>query len=231
LADFSNALVVPAGDETVTNYDVPKFYYGGEAYQQLGIVSDGYVVMGGGDSPDISITPQTFPNPARPNNVIAPFWTDLNPEAGGTILIDVLTDGTNAWLVVDFEQVKNFSDSTTHTGEIWFRVSGEAAGTGPVSEQLTVSYDVANAALGDPASTINWGAENRDGSSGKNIASAPANNSEYRPVLGKPVPGGAVTLRFDLWGSVAGTWFSDARLTSNQTVGTTIVPRKITVKH
>ena len=28
---------------------------------------------------DVIFAPQTFPNPARPNNVIAPFWTDLNP--------------------------------------------------------------------------------------------------------------------------------------------------------
>jgi subtilisin family serine protease len=229
LADF-NSSVVNAGDESITDYTVPKFYYGGEPYTELGIGSDGYVVIGGGTDVDVTPKPQTFPDPARPNNVIAPFWTDLNPSAGGTIRIDALTNGTYAWLVVDYEAVPNFSDSTTHTGEIWLRLAQKSAGTGPSSEQVTVSYGAANAALGDPGSTINWGAENRDGSSGKNIASAPADDSEYRPVLGKAQTGGSVTLRFDLWGPTVGTWFSDARLTSNQTVGMTIVPRKITVK-
>jgi len=34
-------------------------------------------VIGCGASADVVFAPQHFPNPARPNNVIAPFWTDL----------------------------------------------------------------------------------------------------------------------------------------------------------
>ena len=57
--------------------------YGSEPYTRVGVVSNGYLVIGGGTAADIVFTPQTFPNAARPNNVIAPFWTDLNPAAGG----------------------------------------------------------------------------------------------------------------------------------------------------
>ena len=46
-------------------------------------MSNGYIVIGGGASGDIVFTPQHFPNAARPNNVIAPLWSDLNP-AGST---------------------------------------------------------------------------------------------------------------------------------------------------
>ena len=45
----------------------------------IGVVSNGYVVIGGGDGADIVFTPQTFPNPARPNNVLAPLWTRPQP--------------------------------------------------------------------------------------------------------------------------------------------------------
>ena len=38
--------------------------YGGEPYTRLGVVSNGYLVLGGGTAADIVFTPQTFPNAA-----------------------------------------------------------------------------------------------------------------------------------------------------------------------
>jgi hypothetical protein len=229
LSGFGITPITGVGDETISNFDVPTFYYGGEPYSAIGIVSNGYVVIGGGSGPDVNYYPQTFPNAATPNNVVAPFWTDLNPPAGGAIRIATLSDGANTWLVVDFAAVKDYSDAVTHTGELWFQLDGGAAGTGPVSEQVTMDYGDANAGHGDPGSAMNWGAENRDGTSGQNIASAPASGSEYRPVLSGPVPGGIVTLPFDLFSAKTGAWHSDAKLTSDQTAGTTITSQKITV--
>ena len=231
LSLFGIGPIAGVGDDTITNFNVPTFFYGGESYTRIGVVSNGYVVVGGGTASDVNFFPQTFPNPARPNNVMAPFWTDLNPAAtgGGAIRIGTLTDGSSSWLIVDFDHVKNFSNATTHTGEIWIRLASGAAGTGPSSEQLTWSYGAANAASGDPGSAMNWGAENRDGTSGKNLAAAPADNTEYRPVLGTPVPGGSATVPFDIWSKKTGTWHSDASLTSTVTPGTTIASAAITV--
>ena len=84
------------GDDTITNFNVPTFYYGGEPYTRIGVVSNGYVVIGGGDGTDLVFTPQTFPNAARPNNVLALLWSDLNPAAAGQVRIAVLTDGAGA---------------------------------------------------------------------------------------------------------------------------------------
>ena len=64
---------------------MPTFYYGGEPYTSIGVVSNGYVVVGGGTAADIVFTPQHFPNAARPNNVLALIWSDLNPAAAGAI--------------------------------------------------------------------------------------------------------------------------------------------------
>ena len=41
------------GDDTITNFNVPTFYYGGEPYTRIGVVSNGYVVIGGGTAADI----------------------------------------------------------------------------------------------------------------------------------------------------------------------------------
>jgi hypothetical protein len=227
LSIFGGNLVIPDGDDAITNVNVPAFSYGGETYNRIGVVTNGYVVIGGGTSADVNFFPQTFPNAARPNNVIAPFWTDLNTTGGtvgnNAILVNVLTDGVSNWIIVDFEAVKNFSNATTHTGEIWFKVGG------PANEELTISYGAANAAAGDPGSAMNWGAENRDGTSGKNIPAAPANGSEYRPVLSGPTAGGSVSIPYDASANIAGGYTSVASMTSDKTPGITQVVSGLTV--
>jgi hypothetical protein len=223
LSLFGIAPIAGVGDDTITNFNVPTFMYGSEPYTRVGVVSNGYLVLGGGTSDDIVFTPQVFPNANRPNNVIAPFWSDLNPAGAGAVRIGTLTDGTSTWLVVDWAGVRNFSNATTHSFEIWLRL-----GTTPASEQVTISYGTAGA--GDPGSGVNWGAENRDGSSGKNIpAPGPANNSEYRVTLGAPTPGGQVAINFDLSSKDPDVYHSLASLTSNQTPGVTEVSQELTV--
>jgi hypothetical protein len=180
----------------------------------------------------VNFFPQTFPNAARPNNVVAPFWTDLNTTGGtpgnNAILVNVLGDGDADWIIVDFESVKNFSNTTTHTGEIWIRAS-LANHQGAAGEQVTMVYATGNASAGDPGSAINWGAENRDGTSGKNIATAPANNTQYGVNLSGPTAGGSVSIPFDITSKKPGTYHSDASMTSNQTPGTTVAPVTLTV--
>jgi subtilisin family serine protease len=222
LSLFGVAPIAGVGDDTITNFNVPAFMYGGEAYTRVGVVSNGYVVLGGGTAEDIVFLPQTFPNPARPNNVIAPWWTDLDPSAGGAIRIATLTDGVSTWLVVDWAGVRNFSNPTTHSFEIWLRL-----GTTPASEQITISYGTNGA--GDPGSGSNWGAENRDGSSGKNIPSQPANGSEWAVLLDPPLAGGSASILYDVTAKKAGTYRSVAGLTSNVTPGITQVVQTFTV--
>ena len=110
------APIAGVGDDTITNFNVPTFYYGGEPYTRIGVVSNGYIVVGGGDSGDIVFTPQHFPNAARPNNVLAPLWTDLNPAGGGAIRVAHADRRLRArWIVVDWAGVKNFGNATTHS--------------------------------------------------------------------------------------------------------------------
>lgn len=232
--------VAGVGDDTITNFNVPTFYYGGEPYTRIGVVSNGYVVVGGGDSGDIVFTPQHFPVAARPNNTVAPLWTDLNPPGGGAIRVASLSGGTNdGWVVVDWDGVKNFGNATTHSFEVWFRIQ-KGTSTGPASEAITLSYGpnlafpgdgpgLGNAGTGDPDSGVNWGAENRDGSSGANIATAPADGSEYAVNLTPPTAGGMASIRYTLSALRAGLYRSIASMTSNVTPGTTQVVQPITV--
>ncbi|HEY7624239.1 MAG TPA: S8 family serine peptidase [Candidatus Limnocylindria bacterium] len=231
LSIFGIAPVSGVGDDTISNFNVPAFFFGAEPYTRVGVVSNGYLVIGGGAAADLVFTPQHFPNPARPNNVVAPLWSDLNPSSGGAgaIRVGVLTDGDNSWLVVDWAGVKNFGNATTHTFEIWIQLAGGSAGTGPESEWTTMTYGIANAGTGDPDSGVNWGAENRDGTSGANLAAAPGDNTEYRVNTTPPTAGGTQTIQYQASGKKAGTYSSVASMTSNVTPGTTQVVVNLTL--
>ena len=242
--------VAGVGDDTISNFNLgTPFFYGGESYNRIGVVSNGYIVVGGGTGADIIFAPQTFPNAARPNNVVAPMWTDLNVVAPGAIRVAVLNDNNPnlalrvSWLVIDYDHVKNFSNSTTHSFEIWIQLASGGAGTGPPSEAITLSYGpnatfpidgpgLGNAGSGDPASGVNWGAENRDGTSGKNISPAPANGTEWAIHTSPPAAGGTATIGYDASARKAGTYRSIASMTSDVTPGTTQVVQTLTVtKH
>jgi hypothetical protein len=190
-------------------------------------------VLGGGTSTDVAFPPQHFPDVARPNNVVAPLWTDLNPPAGGAVRIGTLTDGSTTWIVVDWQRVKNFSNATTHSFEVWIRIAGGPAGTGPSSEDVSLTYgtgaDAGNAGAGDPGTGQNWGAENRTGTSGANIAGAPADGSQYQVHTSPPTAGGSVTIPFDITSKAPGSYHSLASLTTDQTSGVTQVNQPITV--
>jgi subtilisin family serine protease len=235
LSLFGITPIAGVGDDTITNFTTPTFYYGGEPYSSLGVVSNGYLVVGGGTSGDIVFTPQHFPNAARPNNVLAPLWSDLNPTAspGGGVRIGTLTDGSSTWIVVDWQHIKNFGNATTHSFQVWLRIASGAAGTGPESEDVSWAYgtgtDAGNAGTGDSDSGVNWGAENRTGSSGANISSAPADGSQYQVHTTGPTAGGSVSIPYDITAKKAGSYSSVASMTSDQTAGITQVVTGLTV--
>src|SRR2546422_422315 len=224
LSLFGIAPISGVGDHTVTNFNVPTFSYGSESYSRLGVASNGYLIVGGSSAnADVTPFPQHFPNAARPNNVIAPFWTDLNPGAGGAIRIGVLSDGVHSWIVVDWNSVKNFSNATTQNFDVWLQT-----GSTPPSEQISIEY--ATIGAGDPGTGVNWGAENRDGTSGQNIASpGPDSNTSWMVHLSGPTAGGQHTIQYDLTSDETGTFTSLAAMTSNLTSGVTQRPVNITV--
>jgi Subtilase family/PA domain len=208
------------GDETISNFNVPPFKYGGEVYTRIGVVSDGYVVVGGGDATDVQFINQNLPNATRPNNVIAPWWTDLNPGVGGAIRVGVLSDGVSNWIVVDYAGVKEFSTARTASFEVWIGIAAN-----PVSEDITMTYGPISAGANGDGGLLTVGAENRAGNRGKNIyfngtgALPIANVTELRVTSTPPAAGGSVTFTYDASAKKAGTYNTTANMTSNQSPG------------
>ena len=188
------------GDETISNFDLPApVLYGSESYSSLAIDSNGYVVMGGGTAEDNDCCdPQTFPDPTRPNNVLAPFWTDLNPGAGGNIYIGYLSAGPAPfrWLVIEWESVPEFgSGDVAYTFQIWINRD---------IDEITYTYARVD---GDgTADGLTVGAENRDGSSGVNLGKVPVAGEQYSIETSPPEAGGSVTITYDALGTKSGTY-------------------------
>jgi len=221
LSLFGVTPVAGMGDESIANFTVPAFKFGSEAYTRIGFTSNGYAVVGGGTSQDVSFVPQTLPNPARPNNVLAPYWTDLHlGRPGAALRVAALTDGVNTWLIGDW--VGSVFDSfAVRSFQIWIRVGPTAI------EDITFTFGP-NMGPGDGAG-LNTGAENRDGSSGKNLGSIPASNSDLRVVTSPPAAGGKVTITYDAFGRNAGVHDILASFTSSVVQGTTTDKETITV--
>jgi YD repeat-containing protein len=220
-------------DDTIVNFNTPSFLYGRENYTRLGVGSNGNVVIGGGTAPiDATPFPQVFPNAARPNNVLAPYWTDLNPPAsptGGGVRIATLTDGTDTWIVVDWENVPLFaSAAAVRSFQIWIGISTDAN----PGEDITYAFGD-NMGPGDPGvGGVGTGAENRTGTSGKNLGpltSFPADDSTLRVLTSGPTPGGKVTITYDALGRRVGEHDLLASFSSNVVQGVTTEVVTITV--
>ena len=204
LADFGIAPVAGVGDESIVNFDVPSFVYGGEVYTSVGLVSNGYLVVGGGTSADVEYAPPaSFPDAATPNNVIAPYWTDLNPADGGALRIATLSDGVNTFLVAEWQDVPTWSGNGVNSFQIWITLGA--------SEETYITYG--GPLTPDPDVGSLTGAENRNGSSGVTVSPVDP-TSGYQVLTSPPAAGGAVTFDYTVKGLVKGTWSTVAKLTS-----------------
>ena len=225
LSAFSIAPVAGFGDETIGNWNVPAFLYAGEVYTRIGVTSNGYVIVGGGTTADVQFINTNLPNATPPNNVLAPFWTDLNvatAPAGGGIRVGTLTDGANYWLIVDWQAVPNFSSSAQRNSfQVWIGLYGDPT---PV-EDISFTYGTVT---GGDGGFLTVGAENKFGSRGGTVyyngtGTAPAPSSGGYEVLvttAPPTPGESHTLSFTAVGKSAGAWTNCAEMTSDVFAGT-----------
>ena len=197
---------------------MPAFTYGGQTYTEAGMVSDGYLVVGGGTGADIQFLNQNLPDPTRPNNVLAPFWTDLNPAFGGAMRATVLSSGANSWIVFDWQGVVNYSNRQPNTFQVWLPF---ATNTGTVNgvpaNQTFFAYGAITTGEGG-ALTI--GAENVFGNRGQNFyyngtGTLPAPNGGVYVNSAAGAPGETHTIAFSATGDKFGKWVNYAQMASD----------------
>ncbi len=209
---------VPIGDEEIINFNVPPYVYGGVTYNVLGVDSNGYVLAGGGTSEDNNCCNiPTGPDPAAPNNMLAPFWSDLDGTGAQGIFAATLTDGVDTWLVIEY-RVNVFGTTSNRTFQVWIGVNGV--------EDITYAYDPANLP-GDPGGQdFLVGAEN-DLGQGDMTATLPT--EDLRVTSSAPTPGESATYSFVVRGESTGAGVVTTTMTATGVPGTTIEKDTITV--
>jgi len=211
------------GDEQNINFNVPDFRFGDKTYTRLGVDSNGYISVGGSDSAsDITFEPQTLPDPTPPNGVLAPYWTDLNGSGAPGIRVGVLTDGTDSWIVVQWN-VHIYSD-TTATGarsmQVWIGTNG--------AQDISYAYDAATIGQDAPDDGgVTIGAENVTGTGGAQVASPPT--GDYVVTSTPGAPGGSTTVSLTVRGFSRGDRSLTSTMLSDQVAGATVVVTPITV--
>ncbi|HET7719992.1 MAG TPA: hypothetical protein VFK43_08505, partial [Acidimicrobiales bacterium] len=205
------------GDEEILNFDVPAFVFAGATYTSIGLTSNGYAVVGGGGSEDISFEPPGGPDPARPNNVLAPFWTDLTGDGAPGIYAATLSDGVDTWIVVEW-RLNLWGTTDLQSFQLWIGVNG--------TEDISFAYDPA-ALPDDPGMALAVGAENVDGSAGQYTTTPPT--TDLRVTSSDPTPGDSVSYTVFAQGRVAGTGVVTSTMDADIQAGTTVVSTDVTV--
>jgi subtilisin family serine protease len=215
---------IAIGDEEALNFNVPAFIFAGQTFTQLGVVSDGYLVAGGATGQDVNFMPQTLPDPARPNGVLAPFWTDLDGTGAPGIFVATLTDGVSDWLVIE-SRLNIFGTNSQRVFQAWIGLNG--------TEDITFAYDPVNLPAAPPAGFgLTVGAENSDGSAGDQTAPTFPGTppTEDQRVTSTPgAPGGSLSYSYDVKGVFQGAGTARTDLTTPLVRGTTTDVDTITV--
>ncbi len=205
------------------------FPFYGVTQDSIRIAANGFLNFGAVAS---GITNATIPTVATPNNIICPFWDDLNPALGGTIHYLA----TDTQFIVQYTGIKRFdSPNPAQTFQVILNADGS----------ILFQYLTVNA----PVNSTTVGIENATGTVGLLVAFNAAylhNNLAVRisagdpcgwitsvtPASGSVSPGGfdQVTIDVDATGLVAGTYNCEFKIYSNAANGgQLIVPAILTV--
>jgi subtilisin family serine protease len=209
----------PVGDEDLLNFDVPTFLYNGVSYSRIGVDSNGYVVMGGGTADDNECcTLPSGPSPNRPNNMVAPFWTDLDGTGTDGIFVADLTDGTNSWIVAEF-RLNVVGTSDLRTFQVWIGHNGV--------QDVEIAYPLGDLPYADPnGQDFLVGAEN---SVGDGEMSATLPNDDFMVVSTPPTPGGSYNYKVRAQGISSGSARVNSSMTATYVPGVTTTTTAITV--
>ncbi len=109
--------------EVITGLD---FFYLGRRYDRVEMSTNGFLVIDGNGADPAPIN-QALPDPAPPNNVLAPFWTDLDlldsgmrGIGGGLFFYGDVTSGQQVYHVFEWQLAQLFGGTGEEfTFQVW----------------------------------------------------------------------------------------------------------------
>ncbi|NMR19467.1 S8 family serine peptidase [Cellulomonas fimi] len=210
---------IAVGDEEVLNFNVPAFTYNGVSYSSLGVDSNGYLVAGGATAEDNNCCNlPTGPDDAPPNNVLAPFWTDLDGTGAEGILVGTLTDGVSSWIVVEF-RLFVWGTTSERVSQVWIE-------TGP-EQGISFAYDPTNLPADPAGQAFLVGAENEIGQ-GDMESVLPT--TDLVVTSSDPTPGDAATYTYTVRGVRPGAGVATTEMVADGVPGTTVVTSEIAIR-
>ncbi len=194
MSGFAAPFALPADcDDGAITLNVPSFTYNGASYTQVIWSMNGTIEAGSASGVGTSFQNQQFPDATPPNNVLAPFWRDLNPCAGGNLYVAILNSGPFEWTIYEWEDIQHFGSTDAATFQVWVLNDGSPVGVLPQAHFTYGRLD--NTTVG---ATV--GAENMDGTVGDAMF---YNGAGIPPQVGVDVhvntlDGGSATLGFQV---------------------------------
>ena len=209
------------GDEEIIQINTPPFDYNGQTWTTLGVDSNGYLIAGETNPAEDNecCNLPDGPDPARPNNMIAPLWTDLDGTGAQGIRATVLTDGVDDWIVVQWN-VHVFGAATPEVFQIWLGLNND---TNPDQD---ISWAYAPGSPVNPGLDFLVGAENLLGQ-GEMAAVLPTAPQVVTST--DAVPGDVAGYTLDVRGNQPGGGQVTTEMTASLVPGTTIVRTNIAV--
>ena len=204
------------------------------------MVTDGYLVVGGGTSADISFIPQDMPDPARPNNVIAPYWTDLTFDpahgggAGAAYAASFTCSGTPCAYEFEWAGVPIYGTGQLRTFAVWMYMDDFLSSVSYPFDNNEMVYDTAGPSADN--TPLNVGAEDALGLTAAQLGvdttdtTAP-DPSGYFVTTGFSSPGGSLTIDYDVLGKHVGAGHLRALMDSDQTVGSAKIVTDFNITH
>ncbi len=202
----------------------PPFQYNGQTWNTFGVISDGYLVAGDISSEDIEFDPPDGTSPARPNNMIAPLWSDLDGTDAAGIRVAIFSDSPNPatrnrWIVVQYN-VEVVGTEQAEVFQIWIGLSNDAS----PAQDITWAYGPGSPT--DPGLDFLVGAENLLGQ-GEMTAVLPTSPQVVTST--DFVPGDTAGYTVDVTGNSSGEGQVTTEMTASLVPGVTVVRSTITV--
>ncbi len=117
--DATGGTLLPlTSDDAFTTVNLPfAFSFHGQSHSQAFVSTNGFLTLGSSGGANVPNNP-VIPSTAAPNGVIAPFWDDLNPGAGGAVYSSVTGTAPNRAVHIEWFNVPHFTNVGAATLEV-----------------------------------------------------------------------------------------------------------------
>ncbi len=96
--------------------DLPFYFiFYGVQYDSVWVCSNGFLSF---DSEYPSHVPQSIPNTNKPNSLIAPFWRDLDPQAGGSITYGIINEAPGRLFIISWNNIPNYANGVPQSFQV-----------------------------------------------------------------------------------------------------------------